>query len=176
MPACSGRQENILLHHMLQQKADNIKLITIDRHLSCEETGVNPAFKQHWIHYQGDVFKRILTLEDEMSSCVWFDMTGGLTDTNASGIHDCVYQKIGDDSLVFVTLTISGSIRGMTEHNSHMLQRYNRSSLSREDLTEQALKKLCSPKGKNAHSIMKPYIYSRARSTFGVFGYLIEKI
>ena len=194
MPASSGRHENLIMDYVynfnisehwrakriLNPNSSNLELLTFDNRIDAAGTNINPHTKGRmlWRHYKcGDIFRRMMTLGlKEAPTAAWFDMTGGLTDKNWTGMQSVVKYHFADGSLFFVTLAID-CVRGLGESNysKRVYDSFDKRRVSKRFVTDLLLTEMVQQTGKYIKPVIDPYVYKHGRTTYGVFGYLVGK-
>jgi hypothetical protein len=166
MPANSGRHESEILSRI----GDNVgmKLFTCDRDFESYETGIKPhsAWGEHHV---GDIFRWLMTNSmSQAPTAIWFDLCGGLTESNMTGIKGAVMKLCGPRSLLFVTLCVHG-VRGLDKQSlTGELYKCTVNPTTRADITEQIMLVHIRP-FKQIKALREPYIYKRNSATFAVF-------
>lgn len=190
MPASSGRQERQILEFMaevgnMSYSECTVKLKTFDNRFEAHETGIpdyDSPCNNVWKHYKCmDIFRKILKLTKhkeivESPTAAWFDLCGGLTDSNYEGMREVVSNVFADGSLLCTTLAID-NIRGMSKDSiiSKMYASFNSGILRRKIATDIVLNELVESTGKYLRPVFEPYVYRRngAATTYAVFGYIV---
>jgi len=190
MPASSGKQEMQILQHIADVSGELevdrfepcVRLTTFDNRFESYETGIHAWCKDAWMHYKcTDIFRKILKLRfrdvvSKIPTAAWFDLCGGLTDSNYEGMQGVVDSVFTDGSLLFTTLAISG-VRKLDKGSriSRMYDSFSSGTLRRKIATDVLLCEMVESVGKYIRPVFEPYVYKRTGSptTYGVFGYIV---
>jgi hypothetical protein len=168
----------------------SVKQITFDNRFEAHETGIDSdlvpgCWDPAWRHYKCfDIFRKIMKLhrsgEDEEQiinapTAAWFDLCGGLTDSNYYGMQEVVSKIFKDGSLLFTTLAIDG-VRGMSKDSiaGRAYSNWSSGALRRKIATDILLNEMVEKTGKYLKPVFEPYVYRRkTATTYAVFGYLV---
>lgn len=182
MPSRSGRQENMILEHILKaeqerSKTSKLRLLTFDDTYEANETGINLDHPHRLWHHQkcGDIFNRLIDRDyAEAPTAAWFDLTGGLLNQRIVALQTIISRMFAHGSLMFITLGID-NVRGLS--NEHYMRAvYDYSGGSRAEATDATLIRLVEKtENKYMVPVCAPYVYKHGKTTYGVFGYLIGK-